>query len=299
MSAQSSTSITAGRVAQIIGRSLLVGLGYIVGTVVGLMLAGALGLEQPTLPSTMEPTMVMVMTFISGLIFGLALGALSRRLPLPTLHRSAVMFLLLFVVHRFVNLVEGAFFTTAGTSGLGFTLLNVAVSSLVAGSLIAVLFPPGRVEEGLLAALRRYFAQRRWTAWAWRLPLAAVLYLPIYFIMGMIVSPIVTPYYTDPALGLGLVAPGLEVILPLEIVRGAIFVVGLVPVIAPWRGTRASLALWLGLTIVVLGAVAPMLEAYFLPLTLRLVHGTEIAIDSLLQGLVYAWLLWVEFKKVG
>ena len=64
-------------------------------------------------------------------------------------------------------------------------------------------------------------------------------------------------------------------------------------------GSKTLLALWLGLTIVVLGAVAPMLQAYFLPLTLRLVHGTEIAISSLLQGLVYAWLLWVEFKKVG
>jgi len=209
------------------------------------------------------------------------------------------MFLLLFVVHRFVNLVEGAFFTTTGTLGLGFSLLNVAVSSLVAGSLIAVLFPPGWVEEGLLAALRRYFAQRRWTAWAWRLPLAAVLYLPIYWIMGAIVAPIVMPYYTDASLGLGLVAPGFEVILPLQILRGAIFVVGLLPAIAVWRGSRASLALWLGLTIVVLGAVPPMLEAYFLPLTLRLVHGTEISISSLLQGLVYAWLLWVELKQLG
>jgi hypothetical protein len=299
VSARSSTSIRVGGIAQVIGRSLLVGLGYTVGTMVSGMLAGALGLEQPTLPSTMEPTMVLVMSFISGLIFGLTLGGLSRQLPLPMLHHSAVMAFLLFVVHRFVNLVEGAFFTTTGTSGLGFTLLSVAVSSLLAGSLIAVLFPPGRVEEGLLAALRRYFAQRKWAAWVWRLSLAVLLYLPIYFIMGMIVAPVVTPYYTDPALGLGLVAPGLEVILPLEILRGAIFVVGVLPVIAVWQGSRASLALWLGLTIVVLGAAAPMVEAYFLPLTLRLVHGAEISISSLLQGLVCAWLLWVEFKKVG
>lgn len=299
MSAQSSIFNKVGGIAQIIGRSLLVGLGYIVGTMVGGMLGGALGLQQPTLPSGMEPTMVMVMVFISSLVLGPTLGALSRRLPLPTLHRSTVIFFLLFVVHNFVNLIESAFFTTIGTSSLGFNLLNGAVTSLVVGSLIAVLFPPGQVEEGLFAALRRYFAQRKWTAWAWRLPLAAVLYLPIFWIMGMIVIPIVTPYYTDPALGLGLVVPEFEVILALETLRGAIFVVGLLPVIAVWRGSRGSLALWLGLTIVVLGAVAPMLQAYFLPLTLRLVHGTEIAISSLLQGLVYAWLLWVEFEKVG
>jgi len=299
MRTKSLTFRTPGGVGQIIGRSLLVGLGYIVGTMVSGMVVGALGLQQPTLPSGVEPTMVMVMIFISGLLLGPTLGALSRRLPLPTLHRSAVIFFLLFMAHYLVIIVEGVFFTTTGGLNLGFNLVNGTVTSLVAGSLIAVLFPPGQVEEGLLAALRRYFAQRKWTTWAWRLSLAAVLYVPIYLIMGMIVAPVVTPYYTDPALGLGLVIPGFEVMLPVEILRGAIFVVGLLPVIAVWQGSRSSLALWLGLTIVVLGAVAPMLQAYFLPLTLRLVHGMEITIDSLLQGLVYAWLLWVEFKEGG
>lgn len=298
MSARFSTFNRPGGLAQIIGRSLLVGLGYIVGTMVSGMLAGVLGLQQPTLPTAAEPTMLMVMVFISGFLLGPTLGALSCQLPLPTLHRSAVMFFLLFVVHDFANIVEAAFFTTTFTSGLASPLWNAVVTSLVVGSLIAVLFPPARVEEGLLAALRRYFAQRKWTVWAWRLSLAAVLYLPIYLIMGMIVAPVVMPYYTDPALGLGLVIPGFGVMLPLEIVRGAIFVVGLLPVIAVWRGSRRSLALWLGLTIVVLGSIVPMLQAYFLPLTLRVVHGLEITIDSLLQGLVYAWLLWVEFKKV-
>ena len=299
MSTKSLTFRTPGGVAQIIGRSLLVGLGYLLATILGGMLAGALGLQQPTLPSAMEATMVMVTIFISGLLLGPTLGALSCQLPLPTLHRSAVIFVLLFVVHYLEVVVEGVFFTTTGRLDLGFNLLNAVVTSLVVGPLIAVLFPPGQGEEGLFAALRRYFDQRKWAAWAWRLPLAAVLYLPIFWIMGMIVIPIVTPYYTDPALGLGLVVPEFEVILPLETLRGAIFVVGLLPVIAVWRGSRSSLALWLGLTIAVLGSVVPMLQAYFLPLTLRLVHGTEIAISSLLQGLVYAWLLWVEFKEVG
>jgi len=299
VSTQSSTSSSLGSVTQIIGRSLLVGLGYVVATIVGGMVAGALGLQQPTLPSGMEPTMVMVMIFISSLLLGPTLGGLSCQLPLPTVHRSTVMFVLLFVVHYLVIIVEGVFFTTTGRLDLGFNLLNAVVTSLVVGPLIAVLFPPVRVEEGLFAAPRRYFGQRKWAAWAWRLPLAALLYLPIFWIMGMIVIPIVTPYYTDPALGLGLVVPEFEVILALETLRGAIFVVGLLPVIAVWRGSRGSLALWLGLTIAMLGSVVPMLQAYFLPLTLRLVHGIEIAISSLLQGLVYAWLLWVEFKKAG
>ncbi len=45
------------------------------------------------------------------------------------------------------------------------------------------------------------------------------------------------------------------------------------------------------MTIGVLGAVAPMLQASWFPLTRRLVHGWEITADCIGHALIIAWLL--------
>jgi hypothetical protein len=139
--------------------------------------------------------------------------------------------------------------------------------------------------------LRETLAQRTGVSWAWRFGVAALSYLPIYFMFGMIVAPFVLPYYDNPDLGLNLVVPGLGVIIPLEIGRGSLYALTLFPLIAVLRGGVGSKALWVGLTIAVLGSWVPMLQATTWPLLLRVVHGLEITADAFVQGFVLTWLL--------
>jgi hypothetical protein len=63
------------------------------------------------------------------------------------------------------------------------------------------------------------------------------------------------------------------------------------PLIAVLRRPRRPLAFWLAMTITVLGAVIPMLQASWFPLTMRVVHGLEIMADSIVHALIIAWLL--------
>ena len=63
----------------------------------------------------------------------------------------------------------------------------------------------------------------------WRIVLSSV----IYFTFGGIVSPIVLPYYTS--LSYGLRMPGFEVLAPLEIFRGFLYVIALLPLLAALR----------------------------------------------------------------
>jgi hypothetical protein len=107
----------------------------------------------------------------------------------------------------------------------------------------------------------------------------------------MIVAPFVLPYYDNPDLGLNLTVPGIGVILPLEIGRGLLYVLTLFPLIAVLRGSYWWKALWVGLTIAVLGSWVPMIQALHWTPVLRLAHGLEITADAVVQGLVLTWLL--------
>ena len=275
----------------ILWRSLVVGLGYTLATIVGGVVAEALGLPLPEVATRMDPTQALVTTFLAGLVIGLTLGPLSARLALPTAECAGLLFAVIFVLNSLINVIEALFFTTIPAAEQLYGLVTSAIGHAGLALLLGLLFRPASVERGLLTALRETLSRRRWTSWAWRFGLAGLLYVPAYFFFGMLIYPIVRPYYEDPALGLSLAVPGFEVILPLEMGRGLLFVLTVFPLIAVLRRPRRSLAFWLGMTIAVLGAVTPMLQASWFPLTMRVVHGLEITADSIVHALIIAWLL--------
>jgi hypothetical protein len=123
-------------------------------------------------------------------------------------------------LNSLINVIEAIFFTTIPAAEHLYSLVTSAVGHAGLVVLLALFFRPASVEWGLLTALRETLSRRRWTSWAWRFGLAGVLYVPTYFFFGMLIYPLVRPYYEDPALGLRLAVPGFEVILPLEVGRG-------------------------------------------------------------------------------
>jgi len=114
--------------------------------------------------------------------------------------------------------------------------------------------------------------------------------VPVYLFFGGLIAPIVTPYYLE--MDMGLRVPGFEVMLPLEVFRGLLYVLTLFPLVAVLRGSRWSLAFWIVLTLCVLGSWQPMLSVAWWPVILRVTHGLEITGDSVVHGLVIALLLW-------
>jgi len=275
----------------VLWRSVAIGLTYTLATMIGGMIAGAVGLPIPSMASRIDPTQAMVTTFLAGTIIGLTLGPLSARLTLPMAQRAGLLFTMIFMLNSLISVIEALFFTTVPFAEYLYGMVTSAVGHAVLATLLAWLFRPAFVEQHLLSALRETLSRRRWTSWAWRFGLAGALYVPVYFFFGMLIYPFVRPYYENPTLGLNLAVPGFGVILPLEVGRGLLFVLTVFPLIAVLRRSRRSLALWLGMTIAVLGAVAPMLQASWFPLTMRLVHGLEITADSIAHALIIASLL--------
>ena len=66
---------------------------------------------------------------------------------------------------------------------------------------------------------------------------------------------------------------------------------GQYPVLIAWSGSRLRLAILLGFALFVLVGLFHLIQAYWLPSSLRLVHGVEILSDSLLYAAVLVLLM--------
>jgi len=287
------------RLTDVVGRALLAAVGYAIVIVIAGGFVRVMGLPLPEISARIDPSTALATNVVSGLILGLILGQLARRLPIPTTERFLVLFLLILIVNRLLNLVEGVFFTTLIGNGLVATVVIDTLGAAGIAALLAVLFPPIAETDRLAVATRRFFRARPATSWTWRIILAGLLYLPTYFVFGMLAYPFVRSYYEDPALGAGVRVPAVEVIVPLEIIRGLLYVVALIPFISILRQPRWRLALWLGLIIATLNAWEPLIANTFWPVTMRVTHGLEITADSLVQGFTIAWLLGLKAADVA
>ena len=296
------------RLAGSLWRSLVAGLGYALATVLGGTLASNLGLPPAEMAAGMDPAGSLLGILLSGIVIALVLGALARRLPLPVLGRAGVLLLLLFAVHA-LNFLEGLFFTTVVTGGTANILVTTAAGSVGLALLLALLYRPP-AETGTLASLAAGALRRRsaW-GWLWRIVVVGALFAGIYVGVGVLIAPLVRPFYDDPSLNL--VVPDFwRAIVPLQLVRGLLFTLTVLPLVwtlrgarqtmrgarQTMRGARWALALWVGLALAVLVGWAPMIQASFMPPLQRLIHGLEITVDSALYGLAVAWLLGLPSK---
>ncbi|MFN8497910.1 MAG: hypothetical protein U0641_08645 [Anaerolineae bacterium] len=275
----------------VIWRSLIVGIAYVVLTIGAGMFNTMLGVHIDVSNLPMDYTQILIGTALAGVVIGLTLGPLSTRLRVPRFDRAITLFLAIFVVMTLLSTIEAVFFTTFVTTANVAALPMQALTEALLALVVAWLFPPEQVNETLWQGIRATLTERSAWGWLWRFALAGVLYVPIYLFFGTLISPIVIPYYT--ALGLPLKIPPFSVMIPLEVGRGLLFAFAMFPLVALLRGPRWRTAFWLGLTVAALAGWAPMLGAFFLPMTLRVVHGAEITADSFVQGLMLAWVLGV------
>jgi hypothetical protein len=79
----------------------------------------------------------------------------------------------------------------------------------------------------------------------------------------------------------------------MQFLRSLLFLLACLPVLIAWQKSRRSLLLSLGWALFVLVGLLNLLQAIWLPATLRLVHTLEILADSF----VYAWVLVMLFRR--
>ncbi len=109
----------------------------------------------------------------------------------------------------------------------------------------------------------------------------------IYFFFGMMVGPFVVKYYQG---GGPWVIPPMGVIIRTQLLRSVLFLLASLPVVLLWAKSRKSLIVCLGLAHAVVVGLSPLASAYFMPVTMRVLHSAEITADSFAYATVLAML---------
>lgn len=263
----------------------LCGILFFIGMAISGVVLPLLGLEAPQSPAGTDPNTIALYFFGGSILLAFLLSFLSRNLSLKGLGRWLVLSCLIWIVGTAGMVLESAFFmdtdaVSSMTSTL-FTLLSFLLPSISLAGAVSWLFPPAELQSRQVVELTP-------NSWTWNICLALLAYPLVYFLFGLLVQPWVSAYYSA---GMNeLTLPTWGQLIPLQLVRSALFLAVCLPVIRNWQGSRP--ALWLALAGSFFGLTAFMavITAYWFPWQLRLAHGLELLADALVYSGALVWL---------
>jgi hypothetical protein len=178
------------------------------------------------------------------------------------------------------NLVEALVFVS-----------DVPVGRLLLQQLVVTVLYAGFLSRWAAPGAERERAGERPVPGRWgragRVLFCDLLYLLLYITAGLAISPWIAGYYASRPLP----APGTVLTLQLAL-RGPVLI-GIVLLVtrAVGRG-RLESALWAGLTLSIVGGIAPLIVPNpYLPDAVRYPHLAEVGISSLVFGLFTGWFL--------
>jgi hypothetical protein len=282
-------SLRQGLIA--LGKLVLGALGYEIGIVLGGMLVSLIGLTAPSPPPGADMAAVSRYMLYATPLFALALAVLATHLNGGFVSRWLSLAFLMWIAYTVTTQMEASFVSTFA-NGMAFSIASGAIAALAGGAAVAYLYPATEAEAPAWDALRAFFAQRSVAAWIWRLLIAAVVFMPIYFAFGLMVLPFTVAYYQQQMFGLTM--PTMDQILPILFTRSILFLLAALPVIALWRGGRLSLFWRLGLSLFMLVGFNQLLVATWMPLAIRGPHTLEILADEFVYAGALVWLLAVR-----
>lgn len=260
-----------------LGKLIACGAVFELGTILGGMLATLLGLPLPVLPQGVDMSTVQMYSMLATPLLALALAVIAVGLGGNWLTRTLILALFIWVTYTLNTQLEASIFSTYAT-GIAFALVTYAVPAILCGAVVACLFSPANRETNFFTGAREFFARRAPLAWAWRFGLAAIAFMPIYFVFGLMVVPFTADYYRQSMFGLAM--PTIEQILPILFVRSVLFLLACLPIFILWQKSDVSLLWRLGLALFLLVGFVFMLTSTWLPPYVRIPHMLEILADE-------------------
>lgn len=233
---------------------------------------------------------------VTGAAYALVLLPLARRLPYRLGTRFLALFLPLYWIGILSNLVEAAVNTSLPRTELVGGAVLFAIPSAVAALMIAWLLPasPRRgPAKGIVATL----GERPWWSWSWRIVACGILFAGLLEVFGIAWGPLIARYYkggADVSQVHTVIAPW-YVVWPEEFLRGVVFIVVLLPLLAVMRGRGRRELLRLGAYVALINAVLEswlaMLSMTGYPLGFRIGEGLDLTTDAVARGIFVALLL--------
>lgn len=214
---------------------------------------------------------------------------LANSLNLKFSHAILLIGIEILVIMFLNNLIEGYFFTdvVSTASEMAISIAYALAFSILTALATAIVYFQPHPSFDLWENLKARLSMGSKAGWVLRLLLTGPIFLAVYFLFGMLVSPFVTPFYNDPSLGLKI--PSISVIIPVEIARGMIYGIVLLPLMASFRYEKLYSYITVSMMLFVVGALVPLIGAP-LPAPIIPYHIVEILGDSLVFGYILMWL---------
>jgi hypothetical protein len=192
-----------------------------------------------------------------------------------------------FCVFGFVlSAIEAVAFSAGPSPIKARDLAGAAALYTVLATVTAVVLPtaaPGSIG----ANCRDYVATNGLDALALRVALAATIFMVAYNVIGSIAWLLVKPYYERPDSPLRLRVPTARVIIPLQLGRGLLATLALLPILLSIDFGSRYCWLRLSLATAVVMSVVPLMNNRQWPVRLRLIHCVEIVLFAFGQS--FAW----------
>lgn len=244
-------------------------------------------------PSVVLSPSNLLIKVISGLLYVGVMVPLARRVFYRRFPRFLAIFVPLYITGTLTDMVEAYFYTSLLTPvSLVAALIMESIPLLLITGIIAWLIPAAEDacnEPRFGEAMR----ERSFFSWLWRIVVAGAPYAAIYLFFAMLVTPIEHAFYYDKAFiaSLHTVVPSTATTLILEAVRGILFVLAMLPVIAAMRKSRWSTGLYIALIGAVLEAWIPLLGQASWPMMMRVGNVLELTGDACGRALLMALLV--------
>jgi hypothetical protein len=257
------------------------------GTILGSMLAGFAHLPMPEIPAGVSPASLQQFLLLSNVFMAVTLAWISSRMQGSFLSRWLSLAFLVWIAYGVNTTLEAAIFTSYSSVSL-YTVVMDLCAALAGSAVIAAFFHPLNGNRSFLQQASLFFTRFSLGQWLWRIAAGLLAFPTVYYLFGSLIAPVVMPYYQQNIAGLAL--PALSVLLPVLFLRGILFLACCLPVVIAWDGSRLGLALTLGAVLFVLVGGLYLLQATWLPSTLRVVHSLEIMADSFCYAAILAFL---------
>jgi len=261
------------RVGIITVKTLVCGLIFFVGTILGGLVASAAGFPIPAMPAGTDTATRAGYLLLASLGIGGLLAYLASRLSGNFLLKWLTLSLFGWVVYSLSTYIEAAIYTTFSSASLYKVVMDLI--AFLASSAAAVILFRARSPHNTRETLSRF----SFLGWAWRIVLAWTAFPVIYLSFGKLVEPFVIDYYRQ---GLfELTAPGWEQIISAQMLRSLLFLGVCLAVITLWNRSRTEL--WIGCSVALYLLVGGfyMLQAYWFPVGFRMIHCPEMFADSI------------------
>jgi hypothetical protein len=272
-------------------RTVVGGLVFASGLVASRLVFQMAGVSSPRMP-TQAPEVIAGWYLLAGSIAvaaGMLLSSRGIRGSLPV--RWLVLATFLFVGFGVSTTIEASIYSN--TNGVARMTAVLLLPCLLLAGVGAVLFKSSLPQSPPVRTLADALRGLTSAQWSLRLVAAIAAFPFIYFVFGVIVSPVVSPYYDQGVSGLVLPEPG--VVVATQFLRGGLHLLAVLPLMFFWGGSRRQLALSLGLAFFVIVTAYDFVLAYQVPAVLVVTHGIEVLTSSF----VYSWALVTVLAREG